>query len=266
VRDGIFLLDRGLRIQPSYSRALEEIFRRDMLAGFPVMDVFLGFFDKEKLAEIETFLDRAFDISVPDGEIQDDNPLRETEARFANLDGGFDRHTMRFAIERIGDEQTIQKLLVMVRAGGQSETAPPQCPAPQDSASKNLKEIKNGLDRFSGNLALKQALFTLAVRCLEFCAGTGVNGTERITFHAHDVDDDLYVSCRLAAPDGGTNFPEREAARRFYETCVSQVKDKLNALSCRKVGFEAKNEYCRLNLIFPKSQSAELAITKPNCG
>jgi hypothetical protein len=38
VRDGIFLLDRGLRIQPSYSRALEEIFRRDMLAGFPVMD------------------------------------------------------------------------------------------------------------------------------------------------------------------------------------------------------------------------------------
>jgi hypothetical protein len=128
VRDGIFLLDSGLRILPSYSRALEEIFRRDMLSGLPVMDVFSGFLGKEKLTEIEAFLDRAFDIAAPDREIQDDNPLREVTACFANLDGGFDRHTLRFSIERICDEKTVQKLLVMVRVGGNvaeaEETAP----------------------------------------------------------------------------------------------------------------------------------------------
>jgi hypothetical protein len=135
VRDGIFLLDSGLRILPSYSRALEEIFRRDMLSGLPVMDVFSGFLGKEKLTEIEAFLDMAFDIAAPDSEIQDDNPLREVTACFANLDGGFDRYTLRFSIERICDEKTVQKLLVMVRAGGnfaEAEEAAPSIPSLKD--------------------------------------------------------------------------------------------------------------------------------------
>jgi iron only hydrogenase large subunit-like protein len=263
VRDGIFLLDSGLRILPSYSKALEEIFRRDMLAALPVMDVFSGFLGKETLTEIEVFLDRAFDISVTDSEIQNDNPLREAEACFANLDGDFDRHNLRFAIERIGDEKTIQKLLVMVRdTGGNFDCNAAESGkiVPPDPV---MKEIEDRLGRFSGNVMLKQALLTLAVRCMEFRAGDDGNGAERITFDARYAGDDLYVSCRFAKPGGGTNFSE-EAAWRFCETGVSRIKDKLKFLSCRKVQFEAKKDCCRLNLVFPKAQAAELAITKPN--
>jgi iron only hydrogenase large subunit-like protein len=115
IRDGIFLLGRDTRIMPSYSKSLERIFRRDMLAGVPIMNVLGGFLSSEKLPEIDKFISRAFKSSIPDEEIQNDNPLQNVEARFENIDGSFNVFHLNFIIERLHDNDSIQQLFIIVR-------------------------------------------------------------------------------------------------------------------------------------------------------
>jgi iron only hydrogenase large subunit-like protein len=292
VRDGIFLLESSGIILPSYSKALEEIFRRDMLAGLPVMDVLAGFLDKEKIKEIDAFIDNAFDISVSDSEIQNNNPLHNVEAHFVNLDGGFDTRYLNFAIERIGDGKTIQKLLVIVRdrktnfPGDSAETAKEP---PPDHFTRTVEKtgtgdhefgkIENSVSNFAKDKILKKALLALAKKCVEFCADAGT-AAERITFKAYYSAGNLYISCRYngagldaaklasqAVKDGGA---EREAAdlsggekaRRFYRICFldcSDIKGSLRALSCRGIQLFDKKDYCQINLVFQKERGSDLS-------
>jgi hypothetical protein len=279
VREGIFLLDSGWRILPSYSKALEEIFRRDMLAGLPVMEIFSGFFSKEKLKEIEAFLDEAFDISVPYSEIQNAILQEGTEASFVNLDGGFDKRLLYFAVERIGDEKTVQKLLVIVRDGSASGAVKNGNAEKTEPSPAVFKQIEGSLAGFSGNRTLRLALQALAEKCLAFCAtplgrmAPGKAAGERISFNARYGGERLYVSCRHngAGLDGGkvaraageadtANRSERETARLFYRLCLSGITGELKSLSCVGIQIANKKDYCRLDLVFLKAKAAELAI------
>ncbi|GHV83463.1 hypothetical protein AGMMS50212_08030 [Spirochaetia bacterium] len=114
VKDGIFLIDRSRLILPSYSNMLEEIFRRDKLAGLPVIDVLSGFIDKSKITEIREFLDKAFEPTAPRSEIENNNPLHFIDASFLNLDGDYDIVPLEFIIVPIGTSDTVEKLFIMV--------------------------------------------------------------------------------------------------------------------------------------------------------
>jgi hypothetical protein len=288
VREGIFLLESNGRILPSYSKALEEIFRRDILAGIPIMTVFSGFFGKEKLKEISTFMDKAFDVSVPDSKLQKENPLREVEAQFANLDGGFDTHCLRFAIERIGDGKTIQKLLVIVRYGdaGGNTAEPNAIKAKDDPALTNgetvpdsakkiiskFDKIENKFNSFITNKELKSALTVLVKKWLLFCAPDNEenNKDEDIIVETYLDGGDAHISCcraqskmdvnkiiAQAAADGliiedTANLSMREKLNYFLKIEFSDIKNRLKDFSCRKIQFSNKNDSCRLNLVFPK--------------
>jgi hypothetical protein len=118
VHNGIFLLDSSGYILPSYSKALEEIFRRDMLAGFHIIDILAGFVDKGILERIDAFISSIFDVSIPDTEIKNNNPLWNVKAHFVNLDGSVEVHNLNFMIERIGDENIVEKILFIVKDNG----------------------------------------------------------------------------------------------------------------------------------------------------
>ena len=269
VRDGIFLLEKNGCILPSYSSALEEIFRRDMLGGIPIMDVFSGFLDAKKLKEIDKFIDRAFDISIPDLELQNKNPLHEVEARFANLDGDFDIRHLDFVVERIGDEKTIQKLLMIVReANGKTKTS-------LTPGSKNpifeFVESENSFACFSKNETLKNLMVELAEKALPFCAGhPGQDSPERFTFDARVDAGNLYVSCRhdgsgldtdkviawaidkgLITKEAASKLSGEEKAAYFYKTGLSSLGEKLKSLSCRRLRFSNKKDSFRFDLVFP---------------
>jgi hypothetical protein len=269
VRDGIFLLGKNGRILPSYSSALEEIFRRDMLAGIPVMDILSGFIDKNKLNEIDTFFDKAFDISIPDSEIQNNNPLHEIKARFANLDGDFDTRRLNFFIERIGDEKTIQKLLVIVREKN-TEAKKPSVPKGKELVVE-FTEAENSVAFFSRNEALKSLIIELAKVTLPFCAGIpGENAPRRFTLEAQAEADGLHVSCThngagldadkiimrarsegLVTKETAAGLSEREKAAYLYKTALSGIEKKLKSLSCRRVSFSNKKDAFRINIVFP---------------
>jgi iron only hydrogenase large subunit-like protein len=270
VRDGIFLLEKNGCILPSYSSALEEIFRRDMLGGIPIMDVLSGFFDEEKLKEIDAFIDRAFDASIPEAELQNENPLHEVEAGFANLDGGFDKRQLNFVVERIGNEKTIQKLLVIVReANGKTKTAV----APL--SKKTIFEFsENSLVLFSKNEPLKALVTELAEKTLPVCANRpeGQYEPERFTFDARADDGGLRVSCRhngsaldadkviaqairggLVTEDAASKLSEQEKVAYFYKTGLSGICEKLKSLSCRRLRFLNKKDSFRFDLVFPQN-------------
>jgi hypothetical protein len=279
VRDGIFLLEKNWCILPSYSSALEEIFRRDMLAGVSIMNVFSGFFDKKKLNEIEVFIEKAFDILIPDSEIQKNNPLHEAEARFANLDGDSDARCLSFFFERIGDDKTIQKLLVIVRESD-GKTNKPAAPQNKKLVIKFI-ESKDGFDYFSTDETLKELMIELAESTLPFCAGHpgGQAEPERFTFNARQDAGDLYVSCRhdgsgldtdkviiqaisagLVTKEAAAKLPEREKLAYFYKTGLKEIKEKLKALSCSGLRFSNKKDYFNFDLVFSKKNSRPLPL------
>ncbi|MDR2796450.1 MAG: 4Fe-4S binding protein [Spirochaetaceae bacterium] len=271
VRDGIFLLEKNGHILPSYSTALEEIFRRDMLAGVSIMDVFSGFIDKKKLKEIDTFIDKAFDILIPDSEIQSDNPLREVEIHFENLDGGIDTRHLNFVIERIGDEKTIQKLLVIVRetSGKIKEAPPPRNKTPVFE----FTESENCAACFSKNETLKELMIEFAERSLPFYAGhpEGREAPEHFTFDARVDAGSLYISCRhngagldpgkiaaralydgLVTEEAASGLSEQEKTAYFYKAALSGIEKKLKSLSCHRLRFSNKKDHFRFDLEFPK--------------
>jgi hypothetical protein len=283
VHDGIFLLDRNGCILPSYSRALEEIFRRDMLADIPIMDIFAGFFDKKKLKEIDEFISLLFDASISDAEMQKHNPLRKIDAHFTNLDGSIEVRRLHFAVDRIADESGIQKILVIVRdsSGEQSETeeirdASAGKPESGSAAGKKLVlefgKDENNFDNLVKNAEIKGILLTLAGKFIEFCdTETDKNGS--VTFDAYCDEDSLNVSCRhdgsgLAAVKimeralGGTvtkeaaeSLSEQEKMRYFYNVGLTDIREKLKKLSCRGLRISDKKDYCQINLRFPKGIS-----------
>jgi iron only hydrogenase large subunit-like protein len=274
VRDGIFLLGKNWCILPSYSSALEEIFRRDMLAGLPIMDVFSGFLDKKKLTEIEAFIERAFNMSIPDSEVQNDSPLREIEAHFASLDGGFDMCRLNFVVERIGDGKTIQKLLVIVREAD-SKTKKTSALQAEKLTKPIFKFIDsgNGVNYFYKNEMLKDLMTEIAEKTLPVCANRpeGQYEPERFTFNARPDADNLHVSCRhdgtgldmdkiiaqavstgLITEDAASKLSDQEKAAYFYRTEFLDIKEKLKTLSCHHLRFSNKKNYFQIDLVFSK--------------
>jgi iron only hydrogenase large subunit-like protein len=272
VRDGIFLLEKNGCILPSYSSALEEIFRRDMLAGIPIMDVFSGFLDEKKLKEIDTFIDKAFDVSIPDDELQNNNPLHEVGARFANLDGGFDKRRLNFVVERIGDETTIQKLLMIVR---EANVKTKNVDAPQNKKPVKpileFTESENSFACFSKNETLKLLMTELAEKALPVCADRPEGQPERFTFEARLDAGNLYVSCRhdgggldtdkvieqairegLVTKDAASKLSGQEKAAYFYKTGFSSLGEKLKSLFCRRLRFSNNEDSFRFDLVFPR--------------
>ncbi|MDR1618263.1 MAG: Hpt domain-containing protein, partial [Treponema sp.] len=115
VSDGLFLLDASLRIGPYYSSSLETIFRRKDLAGLDVMEVFGGFLDGKTQAAAQEFFEAAFNRDLQWRHVERLNPLKELNAYFDNLAGGFAERHLEFDFRRVGPGDRVEQLLVVVR-------------------------------------------------------------------------------------------------------------------------------------------------------
>lgn len=114
VSDGLFLLDRALKIGPYYSSSLETIFRRKELAGLNVMEVLGVFLDEKARTAAAEFFDAAFTPDIPWRHVEKLNPLKEVTAYFDDLAGGFAERRLEFAFRRLGGAP-VERLFVVVR-------------------------------------------------------------------------------------------------------------------------------------------------------
>jgi two-component system chemotaxis sensor kinase CheA len=77
LKEGIFLMDRELRIEPSYSKALEDVFSGSDFQGRPFTGLLAKSFSPGELETVKDYFTMIFEKSIDPDMLEDINPLHE---------------------------------------------------------------------------------------------------------------------------------------------------------------------------------------------
>ena len=77
LKEGLFLMDREYRIQPSYSRALEEVLSGENFQGRRFTDLLVNSFSQKDVETIADYFTMIMEKSVDAAMLEDMNPLQE---------------------------------------------------------------------------------------------------------------------------------------------------------------------------------------------
>jgi two-component system chemotaxis sensor kinase CheA len=112
VKEGLFLVNKELKISPQYSSALLQILEVKDLADANVLDVLKGKISTKAFANCAEFLDLCYDPSVDTSVLEDVNPLSEIEY-YPNGDNEVIKYLI-FDCRRIYDGEEIENLIFTV--------------------------------------------------------------------------------------------------------------------------------------------------------
>ncbi|MET0984938.1 MAG: ATP-binding protein [Steroidobacteraceae bacterium] len=114
VNEGLFLLDRDLKIGTERSMALATIFRREDLTGITFDQVLRNIVPEKTLRTAMDYVALLWGERVNEKLVKTINPLNEVEVHFDNPNGGFDTHFLEFDFTRVKSEGALSHLLVTV--------------------------------------------------------------------------------------------------------------------------------------------------------
>jgi two-component system chemotaxis sensor kinase CheA len=114
VQDGLFLINRDLRIGTSYSGAMEHLFQRRDLAGLPFEKLLSDIVSEKTLATALKFVRVLWLDRTNEKLVRSINPLGEVEIHLDTGDGKFDTRFLQFEFHRVRSEGQIAHLLVAV--------------------------------------------------------------------------------------------------------------------------------------------------------
>lgn len=110
VNEGLFLLDRDLHIGAEHSAVLNQILRRELLAGTSFKDLLSAIVPGKTLSTALDFVGLLWSDRVEEDLIKSINPLNEVEVHFA-ADGSFETRYLKFDFKRVfAGEQMVQVL------------------------------------------------------------------------------------------------------------------------------------------------------------
>ena len=134
LKEGIFLMDREYKIQPSYSKAMEDILFGKELRDRPFTELLIKSFTTKDLATISDYFTMIMDKSIDSGMLEEINPLQEfsytsTETGqqktlrclFAPVDQGGGEIFVMGTIQDITAETFLKKQLATEEARRQDE-------------------------------------------------------------------------------------------------------------------------------------------------
>lgn len=120
VNEGLFLINKDLRIGEQYSDKLESILGQNKIAGRNFYDLLIGMVSQKDLDTTKLFVEQLYNPWVVEDLIQDLNPLRQVKINyFEDGDGGFAKQKyLDFNFLRVnnGDnnDEVIDKVFVSV--------------------------------------------------------------------------------------------------------------------------------------------------------
>jgi two-component system chemotaxis sensor kinase CheA len=114
VNEGLFLLDKDLRIGSERSLALNTIFRRDDFTGLTFDQLLKDIVPEKTLRTAMDYVALLWGERVNEKLVKTINPLSEVEVHFENPAGGFDTHFLEFDFNRVKSEGSLSHLLVTV--------------------------------------------------------------------------------------------------------------------------------------------------------
>ena len=114
MNEGLFLLDKDLKLGSERSMALNNIFRREEFAGLTFDTLLKEIVPEKTLRTAMDYVALLWGDRVNEKLVKTINPLNEVEVHFDNAAGGFDTHFLEFDFNRVKSEGSLSHLLVTV--------------------------------------------------------------------------------------------------------------------------------------------------------
>ncbi|HWK74505.1 MAG TPA: ATP-binding protein [Povalibacter sp.] len=114
VNEGLFLLDKELKLGSERSLALNTIFRREQFEGLRFDELLKEIVPDKTLKTAMDYVALLWGERVNEKLVKTINPLSEVEVHFDNPAGGFDTHYLEFDFNRVKSEGSLSHLLVTV--------------------------------------------------------------------------------------------------------------------------------------------------------
>jgi two-component system chemotaxis sensor kinase CheA len=115
VKEGIFLLDKDLRLGSEYSRELEHIFGVKSLENTQFLDLLRDKTEKKIHAAVGDYLDMFFKPDINTELLEEINPLERAALHFRESDFGFITRHLEFTFTPIGGEDGKTNILGTVK-------------------------------------------------------------------------------------------------------------------------------------------------------
>lgn len=114
VNEGLFLLDKDLKLGSERSMALNTIFRREDFTNLTFDALLKSIVPEKTLRTAMDYVALLWGERVNEKLVKTINPLNEVEVHFDNPAGGFDTHFLEFDFNRVKSEGSLSHLLVTV--------------------------------------------------------------------------------------------------------------------------------------------------------
>jgi two-component system chemotaxis sensor kinase CheA len=114
VNEGLFLLDKDLKLGSERSMALNTIFRRDDFSNITFDELLKPIVPEKTLKTAMDYVALLWGERVNEKLVKTINPLSEVEVHFDNPAGGFDTHFLEFDFNRVKSDGALSHLLVTV--------------------------------------------------------------------------------------------------------------------------------------------------------
>ena len=114
VNEGLFLLDKDLKLGSERSMALNTIFRREEFNDITFDNLLKEIVPEKTLRTAMDYVALLWGERVNEKLVKTINPLNEVEVHFDNPAGGFDTHFLEFDFNRVKSEGSLSHLLVTV--------------------------------------------------------------------------------------------------------------------------------------------------------
>lgn len=114
VNEGLFLLDKDLKLGSERSMALNTIFRREEFTDLTFDSLLKSIVPEKTLRTAMDYVSLLWGERVNEKLVKTINPLNEVEVHFDNPAGGFDTHFLEFDFNRVKSEGSLSHLLVTV--------------------------------------------------------------------------------------------------------------------------------------------------------
>ncbi|MBV8223201.1 MAG: Hpt domain-containing protein, partial [Candidatus Eremiobacteraeota bacterium] len=114
VRQGLLLIGPDYRIDPQYSRELEDVFRMKELAGHNLLNILQRILTERMYNTTRDFLGLLFDPKKKERAVLRVNPLDEVEVNFPDPEGGFISKYLAFSFRRIVQSGEITRVFIAV--------------------------------------------------------------------------------------------------------------------------------------------------------
>ena len=114
MNEGLFLLDKDLKLGSERSMALNNIFRREDFTDLTFDKLLKDIVPEKTLRTAMDYVALLWGERVNEKLVKTINPLNEVEVHFDNPAGGFDTHFLEFDFNRVKSEGSLSHLLVTV--------------------------------------------------------------------------------------------------------------------------------------------------------